>query len=166
MAHKTIVLKGDPLQKEAKGSGTIYPGFVLERTRTIYPGFVLERTSAGLVKAHATQDGDVVPILVAIENSLQGEDIDTSYSDADMVQFVAPRSGDEMYLYLADGENVTAGDLISSNGDGYVKKYTAPVESSGYTGTSYIQAIIGRALETVNTSTSTVGASRVKVEIR
>jgi len=154
MANKTIVLKGDPLQKEVKGSGTIYPGFVLERT------------SAGLVQAHSSSGGDVAPILVAIENSLQGEDIDDSYATGDMVQFVAPRSGDEILLYVADGQNITAGDLVSSNGDGYVKKYTAPTESSNWTGTSYVQAVIGRALETVNTSTSTVGASRIEVEIR
>jgi len=154
MAHKTILLKGDPLQKEAEGSGTIYPGFLLERTST------------GLVQAHSTSGGDVAPILVAIENSLEGQDIDTTYASGDIVQFVAPRSGDEVLLYVADGENITAGDLVTSNGDGYIKKYTAPSESSNWTGTNYVQAIIGRALETVNTSTSTVGASRIEVEIR
>lgn len=153
MAHKTIVLKGDPLQKQAKGSGTIYPGMLLERTST------------GLVQAHATAEGDVVPILVAIENSLEGQDIDDTYASADQVQFVAPRPGDEMLLYLKDGQNITNGDLLCSNGDGYVKKYTVPTDSSVAGGKDYVEAIVGRALETVNTGTSTVGNSRIEVEI-
>ena len=148
MAFKTIVLKGDPLQMELKADAAITPGMILVRTTTG-------------IKKHATAGGNVAPKLMAIENSLEGQEIGDDYSTGDMCQFVALRPGDEAYALLADDETITVGEYLESHGDGMLKAHaTASGEPD------YPEAIVAVALEAVDTSSSTYEAgTRIHVEI-
>ena len=148
MAIRTIVVKGDPIQKELLADAAITPGMLLERTTTG-------------IKKHATAGGNAVPKLFAIENSLEGQEIGTDFAAADMCQFVAARPGDEIYALLADDETITIGELLESHGDGMLKAYaTASGEPD------YPNRIVGAALEAVDTSSSTYEAgTRILIEV-
>lgn len=125
----------------------------------IDPGMLLEYTgSTQQVKAHATAGGNVTPILVALENDLEGEGPSDAYAASDQVRVWVPRRGDEGYLYLEDGENISIFDRLESKGNGRVQKHTADVESfeSAEAGsiTVYPNQIVAIALEAKNLSVS------------
>ena len=145
MAHKTILLKGDPLQKERKAAGAITPGHLIELD-----------TSGELI-VHAT-DGAIAANMFALENSLMGSEIGTAYADDDRVQYIVGRAGDEVYAWLADGENVSIGDFLVSKGDGTLRKM------SGDSATE--EAVVAQALEALNLAASANTADgRLEVEI-
>ena len=151
MTIRTIVLKGDPPRFEDLADGTITPGFLIEKTATG-------------VKAHATSGGNAAKMF-AIENALQGDEIGDNYTAGDRVQYVHAKSGDEIYAYLADGQDVSVNSPLESNGNGYLKLHTPPVESSERTGTEYYDAIVGYALEALSLGTSGNGATRIKIRV-
>lgn len=140
---KTVLLKGDPLPKEAvQASG-----------QTITPGHLLERVANGEVQPHSG-GGSLTPVRVAREMELVGNGIDTDYQDGDTVLYYHARPGDEFYMLLAAGETVTDGDELESNGDG-----TLVAQSGAEAGGKVVTAI-----EDVDAS----GASdpvRIKVEV-
>lgn len=148
----TIALKkyGDNIIKEITGSGAINPGMLLERTYS----------SGDKVKAHSSAAGANVQALFAIEDALQGNDIDDAYADGDLIRCEYFRPGDEVQAILEDGESVAYDDFLESAGNGYLQAYT-----SG--------KAIAVALETKDTSDSSGGESsgplaynkRIKVEI-
>lgn len=118
----------------------------------IYPGMVVEMDSAGKAKAHATAGGNVVPLMVALEDELQGKGIDDAYAAADKVQVWIPYSGDVFYGIIADGQTIAKGDLLESDAGGRLIKHV-PDEDSGGTGRAIIQsAIVGVALDAVSTA--------------
>ncbi len=115
----------------------------------ITPGHLLELTSANKVQAHSTEGGNAVAYF-ALEDELQGKGIDDAYIAADKVQVWVAGRGDEVYALLANGENVSPGDLLESAGDGTLKKHVAG--SAGVV--EYPLAIIAQALEAVDMSGS------------
>lgn len=90
---------------------------------TIYPGSLLQMDSAGKVVVHASAAGRFQR-MVALENELEGQSIDDAYVSTDVVFCWLPYPGDEAYMVLADGQNVAIGDMLESNGNGYLKKLT------------------------------------------
>jgi hypothetical protein len=124
----------------------------------ITPGMLLEYTSAGKVQAHSTAGGNALPIGFALEDELQGRDIDTAYAADDKVQCMVNQPGDHVYAILKDGENVAIGDPLESAGNGYLQKHVSDVESfeSAEAGsiTVYPNQIVGIALEAVDLSGS------------
>ena len=152
MSYKTIVLKGDPLQKEGK----------VNTGSTVYPGMLLDYvTNDATIRPHPNS-GQNAAAMVAIENSLEGEEVGDSYAADDQYQYVHLRPGDEFLALIADGQNVSFGDFLESNGDGYFKVHTPSVESSNYAGTDYQKSIVAKALEALNASSSGVSATRIK----
>lgn len=144
MSERTIVQKGDMLQKEAAAaSGS-----------SIYPGDLLMLDSAGAVKEHDTAGGNVKPLKVAIEDGLQGNEVSEVYTAANIVQYVTPKSGDEVLLRLATSQVVAIGDKLESAGSGLVRKHTPADDSSQYEGTQYTDCIVGEALEAVTTTSA------------
>jgi hypothetical protein len=146
MANR-IVLKGTPPQKEREAAGTITPGDLIELD------------SSGNVQRHSTVNGNAAR-LFAIENALEGNDIDDDYASGDRVYYVHARPGDEIQAYLAAGENASIGSFLVSDGDGKLRVHTA---ASGEP--EYLHSIIGIALEAVNISSSALGDSRIEIEI-
>lgn len=144
---------------------------------TITPGMFLVLGSGGTVTAHATAGGNAVPKMFALEDALQGNAIDDNYVSGNKVQVLFPRPGDEVLAVLADGENVSIGDLLESNGDGYLKKYAIDKESfeSGdtFSLSVYPGQIVGQALEALDLSDSSGAESsgalgynkRIKIRI-
>jgi len=148
----TIILKGEnPTLEE------------LEANAAITPGMLIEIMSTNKVRAHAEDDGFAVP-LFALEDELQGKGISEAYAAGDQVPCWRPKPGDQVNALLADGENVAIGDKLSSNGDGYLRKYASPQSVIEETG-----AIVGIAREAIDRSSSSGGdtntTGRIAVEI-
>lgn len=135
MAVKTILLKPDLGSISGRGEK--------EAVTAITPGHILEFDVANANKVRPLQTAALNhPFIVAIENSLFGEDIDTAYSIADMVQYAVLQSGHEAYCWLSDGESVVVGDQLEyGTTDGELVK-----RSSGIS--------VATALETVDLSAS------------
>ncbi len=154
MANK-ILLKGDPIAKEAEASGAVTPGMLLERT------------SNGTVKAHSSAAGNAARMFADNEDYM-GEGIDTDYADGDRVKFLFCKPGDEINALLTCGAtSYSTGDLLESDGAGYLQSYTAQSFSggdiSGSDETVYGESVIAQVIEA--TTGSTGSHDRIKVEV-
>lgn len=151
MSDRTIVQKGDPLQKEFDATAVaITPGYLLERTST-----------AGQCQAHSTAGGRA-QLLVAIEDSNQGKEVTDNYAASAKIQAVAPRSGDEILMVLQASENVVIGDFLESNGDGTLRKLVEVNKAASASGNIQGENIIGQALEASNVASDAL----INVEIQ
>jgi hypothetical protein len=130
---------------------TKYVDVIIERVANaaITPGMLIELMSTNKVKAHATAGGNIAPIMIALENELEGEDIDTNYAAADQVQCWVARPGDVAYLILSDGQNASIGSYLESAGNGYVNVHTVDSMSGEYS-----RPICAMALEALDLSGS------------
>jgi hypothetical protein len=120
-----------------------------EAAAAITPGMLLELTSAGKVQAHSGAGQNALPMF-ALENELEGEGIGDAYAADDKVQTWIPVRGEMVYAILADGNNVSIGDYLESNGAGYLQKH----ETDSADVVEYPNAIVAQALEAVDTSGS------------
>jgi hypothetical protein len=148
MAKATIKLKSYvDIQKEANAASTIAPGMLIEYT------------SAGKFQPHSSAGQNAVA-LFAIEDALQGNGIDDTYSSGDPVRGWFPQRGEEVFAILKDGENITKGDMLESGGSGYLQKHTEDVDASAAGATTiYSHQIVGIALESVDLSGSSAAES-------
>jgi hypothetical protein len=137
MAYNTITLKGLPAREERAAEAAITPGFLIELT------------SSDTVQAHSTAGGSAAT-LFALEDENQGNEIGDAYSADDIVLFGVFAPGMEVYALLADGEDIAIGDLLESNGDGYLRE----VDADASAGTIGVQSIVGVALEALDMSGS------------
>lgn len=153
MAYRTIVLKGDPIRKELKAGGAITPGHLCQRN------------SAGNIVVHPTAGGNASAI-VAIEDSLQGNDVDDAYASSDRVHLAYLTSGMEVACILTTSQTVVIGDLLESAGDGTLRKHTVQAADSVgalLAGESiYTFPAIFRAIEAVTTTGAT---ARIACEV-
>lgn len=155
MAYKTIMVIGDGLAYDMLGSGAITPGHLL---------YVTNSTTEDTVAVHASAGQDVVPVIVAVEDDLQGKEIGDAYTTANRVQCRVLRSGEQFYGLIANGQSITKGDKLESAGDGTLRKHTA--DSAGVV--EYPDAIVGIAMETVDMSDSSGAdpSGRCRVMVR
>jgi len=120
----------------------------------ITPGHLVELTSAGAVQANGTAADTSVAKWFALEDELQGKNIDTAYVTGDKVQVWCAVPGEEVYAFLKDGQNVAVGAILESAGDGSLKAFSAA------------GAAVAVALEAVDLSASANTANaRIKVRI-
>lgn len=157
MAYNTIaVISEGSVQKEALASGTVTPGMLLEQTSA----------AADTVKAHATAGGHAQAAF-AVEDDLQGNDIDDNYSAGDRVLYKVFRPGDEVNALLANGQNVSKGDKLVSNGDGYLKARTYPADSSAVVQEEHVVGYTKEANDRSSSSSAIDAAetARILVEI-
>lgn len=139
-----------------------YSDVIEEITATavaITPGYLLELTSAGLVQAHATAAGNVLPMF-ALEDELQGNGIDDAYAVSAKVQVWIPGRGDQVYALLNDGETVVIGDFLESAGNGKLQKHTSASADV------YLNPIVGVAVEAVDMSGSSGVDSDGRIIVR
>lgn len=127
----------------------------------ITPGHLLELDSAGLVKKHATAGGNVLPAIFAVEDELQGRGIDTAFANSAKLQCWIPTRGDQVYAWLADGENVAIGEALESAGDGTLQAHAT--NSAG--AVEYPNSILAVALQAVDLTNSASAAGRIVVRI-
>jgi hypothetical protein len=104
---KTILLKGDwDAYEEGRAAGAITPGHLIAYA------------AAGTLVVHPTAGGDT-PMLVAMEDALQGRTIADAYASGDLVRFHVLKKGDEFYgLLPAATAAVTPATLLESAGNG------------------------------------------------
>src|SRR6056297_162847 len=138
MANK-ILLKGDPIAKEAETSGAVTPGMLAERI------------SGGKIQAHSTTGGNAARMFVDMKDYV-GDGIDDAYADGDLVKFLFCRPGDEINVLLTCGAtSYSTGDLLESDGAGYLQSYTAQSFSggdiSGSDETVYGESVIAQVIE-------------------
>jgi hypothetical protein len=112
----------------------------------ITPGMLIELTSAGKVQAHSTDGGAVKPVMFATEDEFQGNTISDEYSAADRVECWIPQRGDNAYALVANGEDISIGDSLLSDGNGYLRAKDASGDSDS--------SIVAIALEDVDMSGS------------
>lgn len=153
MARRSVLIIGEP---KIPTSGPLS-----ERTKangTITPGMLVEVGNGCKVIPHETAGGTSARMF-AIEDDHQGLTMDDDYTTGQAVHFGTFKPGDELLAILADGETITAGDLLESNGDGYLRK----VDTDASAGDIAVQSVVGFSL-TSTTSASGV-TSRIHIEI-
>jgi hypothetical protein len=136
MAEKrAIVLKGQPyLDEDGAASASITPGYAVD----------MGVTSVGV---HATANGP--GRRYALERDELGNDIDEAYAIGDYVKVGNFYPGQRVLVWVASGQDISAGDLLGHAGDGTVKDYA----SGEYA---------GRALETIG---AVVVLTRLRMEV-
>jgi hypothetical protein len=117
--------------------GTLWIHDEAPAASTITPGMVCEMTSSKTVQAHSTEGGRAER-LVALEDALQGNGVDTDYSADDIVTLAIPMPGEVFNLLVAAGQALNPGDEVVSGGDGTV--IAASDVSTGVT----VAQVIGR----------------------
>ena len=121
----------------------------------ITPGALLELTSAGLVKAHSDAGGVALPMF-ALEDELQGKEINDNYAANDKIQVWVAVRGEIVFANIADNEDVSIGDYLVSAGDG-----TLRVAGSSGDGSVYV----GQAVAALDRSASGEEETRCAVRI-
>jgi len=156
MASKTIILKGTPKQETCKIGEA-----------SMYPGALVEELTARTVTMHATEAGNAEKMFL-IEDALQGKEISDVFTNAAQCQVAHCKSGDEIYAWLADGENASVGEaLVSAGSGGDLQCFSASQDfGSDNTGNIYPDAIVAYALEAVDLDgSSNTAHSRIKVRV-
>ena len=127
----------------------------------VTPGYLLELTSTGAVQAHSTAGGVVLPMF-ALEDEMQGGDIDTDYAVSAKIQVWVTGRGEIVNALLADGETVVIGDFLESAGDGTLQKYDD--DSAG--ASEYPNSIVGVAVNAVDMSGSSGADPDGRIQVR
>lgn len=131
----------------------------------LIPGMLLELTSAGLVQAHSTAGGTVLPMF-AFEDELQGKGIDQAYAVSDKIQVWIPGRGDQVYAILADDNNVAIGNFLESNGAGLLQKHASDDSSVAPNITNQIVGVALEAVDLTGDSSTESSASPLGVNRR
>ena len=148
IVKRTIRLKAiSPIRNEA-----------MANSGNILPGNLVYLLSTGLVDNHSVAGGYAPEKAFAVEDELQGNNIDTLYASGAVVQYEIYRSGDEVLVNLASGNTVNEGDKLESNGNGQVRKV---VHSSA--GLEANQSVLGIALQALTTSSGV--SPRLKMRV-
>lgn len=149
---KTIILKGEPIQKEALAHETLTPGELVQFDAT-----------SGKLKKHATANGNA-PKYWVVEEDFVGDDIDATYLVNESTQYIVAHTGDEVYAWCGTSQTIKKGDPLCSDGAGNLVKHTAQAvaESGSATYTIYVNAIVAYAAED---KTTTGTRARIKVEV-
>lgn len=91
----------------------------------IYPGMLLKRNSSGQVILHTTEGGALGDeTLIAEEDALQGNTVDTVYTIGDIVSFMVIQPGTCFYGLIEDAQDIAISDKIMSAGNGKLKETT------------------------------------------
>jgi len=91
-------------------------------TEEVKPGNLVELLAAGTIQKHATAWGRAERMFVQ-ENALVGKDVNTAVTSGEVTPVIIPNIGSQVYALLADGEDVSIGDWLGSNGAGCLQKF-------------------------------------------
>ena len=89
---------------------------------TIKPGHLVERfNNAGVIRWRvATADIDGTPS-VALDHPMANKGVDDTYAVGDLVEVGIGHKGSKYWMLIASGQNVAAGVVLGSAGDGTLK---------------------------------------------
>lgn len=110
MAIKTITVRGEGVMQEGIATNALTPGHLLERTST-----------ANELQVHSAAGGRH-QCIIAVEDELQGNEIDDAYANDARIFFKFFLRGDVFFGKIANAQNVAIGDYLVSNGNGELKK--------------------------------------------
>ncbi len=135
----------------------------------VIPGTLLELTSADKVQAHSAAGGNVLPAMFAKEDALQGKGIGDTYLASDKIQVWIPQRGDQAYAILADDNDISIGEALESDGNGYLQAHAGDSGAAPNV-TNQIVAVALEAVDTLNSSAESSAAplgvaKRIKVRI-
>ena len=106
MAHRRIENRGPGYEQEYKAGES-----------GIYPGMLVDLNAAGELIKHATSEVQT-PVILAMEDALQGNTVATVYLDNNRVPVLIPSKGAVVNALVESGQNVTIGDVFVSGGNG------------------------------------------------
>jgi len=87
----------------------------------IYPGMLLAMDSSHEVGMHGTEGGVLGDeVLVAEEDALQGNTVDTVYANDSIVSIIIPQKGTVVRMLLAEDEVLSIGEKVCSAGNGLI----------------------------------------------
>ena len=153
-AEKTIVVKGQQYCIHDRGPVKV--------AVSIMPGMLLARDAADTLIPHGAAAANVGSRMFAIEDDLQGKDIDDAYAALQECTYVTAVRGALINALVApSAAAVVIGSFVESAGDGTVKIVAADVA----TDTAQRNAIVGFAREAVDNSANAVTRARVLIEI-
>lgn len=148
--------------------GSNRPIFEAASDAALTPGELLEWSNDAQLKAHATAGGNALPMF-CVEDPYNGDTsnpaIDVDYASGELSRYIYAQSGDVVYAFLADGQNVAKGAMLESDGAGALKAHTARAvaESGSSTYTVYLLGIVATAEEALNNSS---GGQRNRIRVR
>lgn len=93
---------------------------------TVYPGFLCEK-SAGTLIAHS-RAGKKASF---IADYIPEESISDAYSSGEWMKYFPVEAGDRVLCYLTTTQTITAGDEVTSAGNGYVKEASSGATAVG-----------------------------------
>lgn len=118
---------------------------------TIKPGMLLQLNSAGRVIKHPTAGGRHQKMFANLDG-LQGNTRITAYTALNPVMIILPVSGSVVNARLRDGQDISIGDELVSNGDGTL---VVALNMNSY---DELQEVVGYAMEAVDLSGSASNA--------
>lgn len=129
------------------------PTIERDASEALTPGELVEIDSDSEFTPHATAGGGpVMPIVVKEEPF---EDLSTDVDSGDRTVGLQPRPGDVLFMFLADGENVSEGDALESDGAG-------ALQAHGTASTGDEDNVVGYADEDLNNTSG----SRSRIAVR
>lgn len=144
-------LQGTQIERKAT-TGTIKPGHLIE----------LDPSDTENVRLHGTQGGACSPVLVAVEDKLQGNGIDDAYTIENRVMCRIVGAGTICKMRMEDGNNFTHNMKVQSNGAGLLEPATT-ISSAA----QVVQAgsIVGTVLDALDLSSSSGAESTYMTRI-
>ena len=143
---KTVLLLGDPIAGEGTAAASITPGMLVS-----VDGDGVAPASAGAAIARFARENEVI-----------GKGIDSDYSTGDRVLYYHARSGDHFYAWLAQGEDIATGALLSAGANGTL---VAADEGDGAASpVEFPSLVLCMAMEDVDNAPGE-GPVRIKVEV-
>lgn len=147
---------GTPSRIQLKGNAGAYEEYLA--AGVIKPGHLLKINVDGYVVPHDYERGQSERMF-ALEDALQGRGIETNYASGERVFVYIAVPGEQIYAWLAFGQDVRVGDFLGSDGNGNLM---AVAESGGST---LQRDSIAVALERIDNNDSGDNNIRIKVRI-
>lgn len=151
----TILVKGDPIQKEGTAAAAMQPGHLVAIATTSDGGAKITYTKHSSAAAPASRT-------FVRERDWMGGDTSETIAQGERVEVITCRPGDEVYARVANGvEIATAGVLVESAGDGTVRAMTAG--DAGGTPPVFAGVPIGITMEAVDNGDNDSPFVRIEV---
>lgn len=109
MAQKTVLIRSTP-------EGPIQKEWIMDAA--VKPGMLVEYASSTRIQVLSATIDPMMRIVVEHGDTA----IDGTYDSGDLIPFIVPKRGDEVFAYStapADG-TLSVGDFLVSHGDGYL----------------------------------------------
>jgi hypothetical protein len=94
----------------------------LAAAAAITPGHLVERDDVGGVIRWKLASADIAgPPAVATEQSMVNKGVSDAYAAGDLMEVSVLHKGGTAWMFIASGQNISAGDLLGSAGGGTLK---------------------------------------------